>query len=145
MTIGLYAANNLMQDRNKDNQLAALKLYNALKIQEELIRLSGACSSFTEYVKNKYFEITGYGKFTDKVIVNCWLEGCYISNPYALNAVLCIEEPSTLNYAYNEIIKANKLSEFFDPKGELCVFYESYLKKQFYIAFGKIISRTKYS
>ena len=128
------AANTYMQTGNKDYQLAALKLYNALKNKEELIRLAEACSSFTEYVKNKYFEITGYGKFTDKVIVNCWLEGCYISNPYALNAVLCIEDPYTLNYAYNEIIKANKLSEFFDPKGELCVFYESYLKKQFYIA-----------
>ena len=66
--------------------------------------------------------------------MDCWLEGCYTSNPYALNAVLYIEEPSTLSYAYKEIIKANKLSEFFDPKGELCVFYESYLKKQFYIA-----------
>ena len=128
------AANTLMQTSNKDYQLVALKLYNAIKNKEELIRLAGVCNIFTKDVKDKYFEITGYGKFADKAIVDCWLEGCYASNPYALNAVLCIEEPATLNYAYNEIIKANKLSEFFNPKGELCVFYESYLKKQFYIA-----------
>ena len=128
------AANTLMQTDNKDYQLAALKLYNALKNKEELIRLAGVCNTFTKDIKDKYFEITGYGRFADKAIVDCWLEGCYTSNPYALNAVLCIEEPSTLSYAYKEIIKANKLSEFFDPKGELCVFYESYLKKQFYIA-----------
>ena len=128
------AANALMQTSNKDYQLVALKLYNAIKNKEELIRLAGVCSTFTKDVKDKYFEITGYGRFTDKVVVNCWLEGCYTSNPYALNAVLCIEEPSTLNYAYKEIIEANKLSDFFDPKGDLCVFYESYLKKQFYVA-----------
>lgn len=128
------AANTLMQTSNKDYQLVALILYNAIKNKEELIRLAGVCSTFTKDVKDKYFEITGYGRFTDKVIVNCWLEGCYTSNPYALNAVLCIEEPSTLNYAYKEIIEANKLSEFFNPKGDLCVFYESYLKKQFYVA-----------
>lgn len=96
--------------------------------------MAGACNSFTEDVKDEYYEVTGYGRFTDRNIVNCWLEGCYTSNPYALNAVLCIEEPSTLNYAYTEIIKANKLSEFFNPNGELFVFYELYLKKQFYIA-----------
>ena len=128
------AANTFMQKDNKDYQLAAIKLYDVLKNKNELIRLAKACSKFTEDVKDKYFETTGYGRFTDKDIVNCWLEGCYTSNPYAINAVLCIEEPSTLNYAYNEIIKANKLSEFFHPKGELSVFYESYLKKQFYIA-----------
>ena len=128
------AANTLMQKDNEDYQLAALKFHNALKNKEELIRLAGACNSFTEDVKDEYYEVTGYGRFTDRNIVNCWLEGCYTSNPYALNAVLCIEEPSTLNYAYTEIIKANKLSEFFNPNGELFVFYELYLKKQFYIA-----------
>lgn len=128
------AANTLMQKDNEDNQLAALKFHNALKNKEELIRLAGACNSFTEDVKDEYYEVTGYGRFTDRSIVNCWLEGCYTSNPYALNAVLCIEDPSTLYYAYEEIIKANKLSEFFNPRGELFVFYELYLKKQFYIA-----------
>ena len=133
------AANTLMQKDNKDSQLAALNFYNALKNQKELISLAKVCSSFTKDVKDKYFEITGYGKFTDKDIVNCWLEGCYTSNPYALNAVLCIEEPSTLNYAYNEIVKANKLSDFFNPKGELFVFYELFLKKQFNIAWNENI------
>ena len=132
-------ANTLMQKDNKDFQLTALKLFNALKNKEDLIRLAEAYSSFTKDVKDKYFEVTGYGKFTNKDIVNSWLESCYTSNPYAINAVLCIEEPSTLNYAYKEIIKAKKLSEFFNPKGELCVFYEPYLKKQFYIAWDENI------
>lgn len=137
------AANTLMQKDNEDYQLAALKFHNALKNKEELIRLAGACNSFTEDVKDEYYEVTGYGRFTDRNIVNCWLEGCYTSNPYALNAVLCIEEPSTLNYAYTEIIKANKLSEFFNPNGELFVFMNYTLRNNF-ILHGKIISRAKY-
>ena len=128
------AANALMQTDSKDNQLAALKLYSALKNEAELIHLSETCNGFDEKVKDKYYEVTGYGKFTDKTIVECWLKGCFERNPYAINAVLYIEDPSTLTYAYTEIIKANKLYEFFNPKGDLFVYYESYLKKQFEIA-----------
>lgn len=130
------AANALMQTDNKEKQLAALNLYNALKDKEELIRLSGSYSSFTEDVKEKYFEVTGYRKFASKNIVDCWLEGCYGSNPYALNAVLCIEDPLTMIYAYSRIIEANKLRDFFEPKGALCVCYDLYLKKQFNIAWN---------
>ena len=128
-------ANALMQTDTKDNQLAALKLYSALKNEAELINLSGSCNGFDETVKDKYYEVTGYGKFTDKSIVKCWLKGCFERNPYAINAVLYIEDPSTLTYVYTEIIKANKLDEFFD----LCVCYESYLKMQFNIAWKEDI------
>lgn len=130
------AANTLMQTDNKEDQLAALNLYNALKDKEELIRLSGIYSSFTKEVKEKYFEVTGYGKFVSKDIVDCWLDGCYVSNPYALNAVLCIEDPSTMTYAYSRIIEDDKLYEFFNPKGTLLVCHELYLKKQFDIAWN---------
>lgn len=127
------AANTLMQTDNKDNQLAALKLYSALKNEAELICLSEKCNGFDENVKDKYYEVTGYGKFTDKTIVDCWLKGCFERNPYAIDAILCIEDPFTLTYVYTEILKANKLYEFFNPKGDLFVYYESYLKKQFQI------------
>ena len=126
-------ANAFMQTDSKDNQLAALKLHSALKNEAELINLSGTCNGFDENVKDKYYEVTGYGKFTDKSIIECWLKGCFERNPYAINAVLYIEDPSTLTFVYKEIIKANKLYEFFNPKGDLFVYYEPYLKKQFQI------------
>ena len=131
------AANTLMQTDNKDNQLAALKLYSALKNEAELICLSEKCNGFDENVKDKYYEVTGYGKFTDKTIVDCWLKGCFERNPYAIDAILCIEDPFTLTYVYTEIIKANQLYDFFNPKGDLFVYYESYLKKQFQIAWNE--------
>ena len=132
----IAAAKHLFQTNNKDKQLAALNIYKALKDKEELICLSKYFNSFTKEVKEKFYNVTGYGKITNRGIVNCWLDGCYTSNPNALNAVLYIEDPSTLVYVYNEIIKANKLHEFFNPKGNLFVFYEPYLKKQFYIAWN---------
>lgn len=131
------AANTLMQTDNKENQLAALNLYNALKSKDELIHLSKSYSGFTKDAKEKYCEVTGYGKFTSKDVVDCWLDGCYVSNPYALNAVLYIEDLSIMTYAYKKILEANKLREFFDPKGALCVCYELYLKKQFDIAWNE--------
>lgn len=126
-------ANALMQTDSKDNQLTALKLHSALKNGAELINLSGSCNGYDENVKDKYYEVTGYGKFTDKSIIECWLKGCFERNPYAINAVLYIEDPATFTYVYTEIIKENKLYEFFNPKGDLFVYYELYLKKQFEI------------
>ena len=130
-------ANTLMQTDSKDNQLAALQLYNSLKNEAELVNLSEKCKGYDENVQEKYYEVTGYGKFTDKTVVDCWLKGCSERNPYAIDAILCIEDPSTLIYAYTEIIKANKLYEFFNPKGDLFVYYESYLKRQFQIAWNE--------
>ena len=44
------------------NKLAALNFYNALKCNAELIQLSKSYSGFTKELKEKYCEITGYGK-----------------------------------------------------------------------------------
>ena len=130
------AANILMQTDNEEKQLAALNLYNALKSKDELIHLSKSYNGFTKDVKEKYCEVTGYGKFTSKDVVDCWLDGCYVSNPYALNAVLCVEDLSTIIYAYNKIICDNKLYDFFNPKGTLLVCYDLYIERQFDIAWN---------
>ena len=131
------AANGLMQTDSKDKQIAALKLHSALKNWAKLVNLSESFDGFDENVKEKYYEVTGYEKITDKTIVKCWLKGCFERNPYAIKAILYIEDPSTLTYVYTEIIKANKLYEFFNPKGDLFVYYESYLKRQFQIAWNE--------
>lgn len=131
------AADTLIKTDNEAKQLAALNLYNALNSINNLIKLSESYIGFTKDVKERYCEVTGYGKFTNKNVVNCWLDGCYVNNPFAINAVLCIEDLSTITYAYNKIIDDNKLVEFFNPKGSLCVFYELYLKQLFNIVWNK--------
>lgn len=127
----LVAANNLIQDNDDENKLLALSLYKALDNTKELIRLSETYSGFNKKVKEKYCEVTGYKMFTNLNVVDCWLEECYKCNPYAINAVLCITNPSTILYAYNKIIENNKLHEFFNPTGILHVFYELHLQQQF--------------
>lgn len=127
------AADGLIQKENEDERIAALKLYDALKAQEILIRLSESYPQFPQKVKEKYCEVTGYNMFTSNSIVNCWLEDCYTRNPYAINAVLYTEDCSTIKYAYKCIIENNKLREFFNPNGTLFVYYELHLKKQFEI------------
>lgn len=128
------AANYLMGTDDNENKLAALNLYNALKCVDELIRLSKSYSYFTQKLKEKYCEITGYMRIADNRVVDCWLNDCYISNPYAINAVLYIEDLPTLIYAYSKIVEAGKLYEFFNEKGSLSVFYDLHLKQQFDIA-----------
>lgn len=128
------AANIFITDDSEEKKLGALDLYNALKDQDNLIRLSGSFSTYSQKVKDRYCQVTGYGHFSQLDIVKCWLEGCYNSNPYAINAVLSIEDPTAMAYAYKKIIEDNKLREFFNPKGTLSVFYELYLVKQFDIA-----------
>lgn len=130
------AANYLMKSCDNKKRLAALDFYNALECKKELIQLSTLYSNFTRDLKEKYCEITGYSQFTEKEVVDCWLNGCYISNPYAINAVLCIKDFDTLIYAYNKILEDNKLHEFFNKKGALVVCYELYIKKQFDIAWN---------
>lgn len=129
-------ANTLMHTGKEENQQHALNLNNALQNKEEFIQLSKDYKNFTKDIKEKFCEITGYGKFTHRSVVDCWLDECFKSNPYALNAILCIEEPSTIYYAYNKIIEADKLYEFFNPKGSLIVCHELYLKKQFDIVWN---------
>ena len=127
------AANGLMATDNEEKQLAALNLYNALKCTDELIKLSKSYHGFTQKLKEKYCEVTGYGKIVDKDVVDCWLNDCYTGNPYAINAVLSIEDLATIIYAYNKILEDGKLYEFFNKKGALVVCYELYLNKQFNI------------
>ena len=133
------AANVLIQDGNDDKKIAALNLFYALKDKENLVHLSKSHSSFSEEVKKKYYEVTGYSRLTDKNVVNCWLDGCYARNPYAINAVLSIEDISIITYAYSSIIENDRLREFFDPQGPLAVFHELYLKKQFDIVWNEDI------
>ena len=128
------AANYLMGTDDNENKLAALNLYNALKCVDELIQLSESYSYFTKKLKEKYCEVTGYMRIADNRVVDCWLNDCYISNPYAINAVLYIEDLPTLIYAYSKIVEAGKLYEFFNEKGSLSVFYDLHLKQQFDIA-----------
>lgn len=132
-----YAADILIQEDDEEKKLAALNLYKVLKAWDNLTRLSKEYSVFSQKLKERYCEVTGYGKITDNAVVDCWLNGCFESNPHAINAVLCIEAPATIAYAYNSIIEANKLNEFFDPKGERAVFYEPYLNKQFTIIWNE--------
>lgn len=130
------AAKDLMATGNNEKQRAALNFYNALKCKEELIQLSNSYHEFDKATKEKYCEVTGYGQCTSKEVVDCWLDGCYVSNPYAINAVLCITNFDTLIYAYSRIVEEGKLNEFFNKKGTLAVFYELYLMSQFDIAWG---------
>lgn len=124
-------ANTLMTNDNNEKKLAALNLYHALKCKDELIQLSKSYGEFTQELKEKYCEVTGYGKITDKDVVDCWLNNCYLGNPYAINAVLCIEDTPTIIYAYRRILDDDKVNEFFNKKGTLFVHYELYLKRQF--------------
>ena len=101
-----------METEDNEKKLAALNLYSTLKCADELIRLSASYSGFTNKIKEKYCEVTGYMRIADNDVVDCWLNGCYVSNPYAINAVLCIEELDILIYAYNRILEDNKLNEF---------------------------------
>ncbi|MBR5651877.1 MAG: ATP-binding protein [Bacteroidales bacterium] len=132
-------ANVLVQDEDDEKKIAALNLLYALKNQENLIRLSENYNNYTLDVKQKYNEVTGYRRLTDKDVVDCWLDGCYERNPYAINAVLCIENTSAIIYAYGSIVENDKLREFFDPQGSLLVFFELHLKNQFDIVWKEDI------
>lgn len=131
------AAKHFVQEENEMRKLDGLNLHDALNNKEELILLARSYNGFTKRIKEKYCEITGHGLFTCKDVVNCWLEDCYKRNPYAINAVLYIEDPLIMVYAYNKIIDANKIYEFFNPEGSLLVCYELYLIKQFNIIWDK--------
>lgn len=130
------AANDLMATDNNEKKLAALNLYSALKCTDELIQLSRSYSGLSKELKEKYCEITGYKQFVDKNVVDCWLDDCYKSNPYAINAVLCIEDTAIMTYAYGRIFENGKLYNFFNKDGALVVCYELYLKRQFDIAWN---------
>lgn len=124
------AARALMGTKDSEMQKIALNFYYALKDDEELRELASTFNSFTEDVKQKYIEVTGYRKITDKLVIDCWLTYCDKSNPEAINAVLYIDDPESIIYAYNKILSKG-IRDFFNPKGSLLVLYDFYLKKQF--------------
>ena len=124
------AARALMGTKDSEMQQIALNFYYALKDDEELRELASTFNSFTEDVKQKYIEVTGYRKITDKLVIDCWLTYCDKSNPEAINAVLYIDDPESIIYAYNKIL-SKVIRDFFNPKGSLLVLYDFYLKKQF--------------
>lgn len=124
------AARALMGTKDSEMQQIALNFYYALKDDEELRELASTFNSFTEDVKQKYIEVTGYRKITDKLVIDCWLTYCDKSNPEAINAVLYIDDPESIIYAYNKILSKG-IRDFFNPKGSLLVLYDFYLKKQF--------------
>ncbi len=124
------AARALMGTKDSEMQHIALNFYYALKDDEELRELASTFNSFTEDVKQKYIEVTGYRKITDKLVIDCWLTYCDKSNPEAINAVLYIDDPESIIYAYNKILSKG-IRDFFNSKGSLLVLYDFYLKKQF--------------
>ena len=130
-------ADILIQEDDEEKKKAALNLYKVLKAWDKLTHLSKEYSVFSKKLKERYCEVTGHGEITDKAVVDCWLDGCMGNSPYAINAVLNIKSPSTITYAYKSIIEANKLNAFFDPRGEMSVFYEPYLNKQFNIIWNE--------
>ena len=129
-------ANTLMNDTNMDKQRVALQLFDSIKDDDSLISLSTKYDGFDKNIQEKYCETTGYRRIADTHVVNCWLHSCYVRNPYAINAVLCIVDPEAITYAYRKIIEDGKTQEFFNPLGSLLVHYELYLTRQFEIAWN---------
>ena len=130
------ATTTLMETRDSEKQQIALNFYYALKDDENLRKLASTFKSFTEEVKQKYIEVTGYRKITDRSVIDCWLTDCYKGSPEAINAVLCIDDPESIIYAYNEIL-SEEGRDFFNPKGSSLVPYELYLPKQFNIVWER--------
>ena len=122
----------LMGTEDSEKQQIALNFYYALKDDKGLRELASTFNSFTEDVKQKYIEVTRYRKITDRLIIDCWLTECYKSSPKAINAVLYIDDPESIIYAYNKIL-TDGIREFFNLKDSLLVFYEHSLQKQFNI------------
>lgn len=125
-------ADRLIREDDEEKNLAALTIFDAINARSSLSNISVEYNRFSTKVKKKYCEVTGYGKFANQAVADCWVSSCYEGNPYAINAILNIEDPETMFYVYNKINNANKFVEFFNPRGELSVFYEYYLKNQFY-------------
>lgn len=127
------AAANSFINKEDEYKMIALSLYSVVKANNNLISLSGKFNEFCKKVKDKYCEITS--RILSHInIVDCWIEECYMGNPYGIQAVLRITDPNIMLYAYKHIDDANKLKMFFTPKGSLSIWYEYYLTQQFNIA-----------
>lgn len=126
-------ADKLFQENNEEKKLAALTIYDAINARDSLFKLSAEYNKFSIRLQEKYCEVTGYEQLANQAVTDCWLSGCFERNPYAINAVLNIEDANTMLYAYSKIIKSNKLYEFFNPQRSISVFYDYNLKRQFEI------------
>lgn len=125
------AANFLMSKDEMEYKSIALELYGTVKDHESLISLPKEFKGFSKQLKERYCDITSRESLYTKEIINCWLEECFIGNPYAIQAVLNIGDLNAMVYAYENIINAKKLDIFFNPQGSLFVFFDFALPKQF--------------
>lgn len=123
------AAKKLVENQNSDIQYISLSIFEAINDIEGLIGLAKKFDTFNSDVKGKYCDITGYNGFTDKNVIQCWINECYQSNPHAINAILCIENTELIISTYKQIVNNNKIEKFFNPAGNLSVHYFSLIKQ----------------
>lgn len=123
------AAKKLVEKQNSDIQYVSLSIFEAINDIKDLIRLAKKFDTFNSDVKGKYCDITGYNGFTDKNVIQCWINECYQSNPHAINAILCIENTELIISTYKQIVNNNKIEKFFNPVGNLSVHYFSLIKQ----------------
>lgn len=123
------AAKKLVEKQNSDIQYVSLSIFEAINDIEDLIGFAKKFDTFNSDVKGKYCDITGYNGFTDKNVIQCWINECYQSNPHAINAILCIENTELIISTYKQIVNNNKIEKFFNPAGNLSVHYFSLIKQ----------------
>lgn len=131
------AAKELVKSTDVDKQKNAICILDALQDKTELIELSSSYCSWEQDIRNKYLEVTGYGKIIEQQITKIWIEECYNHNPYAINAILYQTDAETIAYIYQKIVEDNKIDKFLNKKGALSVSYDLYLPKQFEIVWDK--------
>ena len=87
------AAKKTVENQNPDIQYVSLSIFEAINDIEDLIKLAKKFDTFNSDIKGKYCDITGFNGVTDKNVIQCWINECYQSNPHAINAILCIQNP----------------------------------------------------
>lgn len=126
-------AANFFINKEDEYKLIALGLFSVVKAKSNLISLSEKFNEFSKEVKERYCNVTSK-ELANKKVIDCWIEECYIGNPYGIQAVLRIRDQNTMYYAYKCILDTNKLDTFFSPKGALFIMYEYDLIQQYGIA-----------
>lgn len=123
----------MSKEEGDDYKLIALGLYGAIKDTVSLSYLSKKFKRFSEGLKEKYCDVTSKILLYDRVVIDCWLEACFIGDPHAIQAILSIKDLNALFYAYDSITKENKLDIFFNPHGSYFVFFDWLLPAQYKI------------
>lgn len=131
------AAKDLVKSTDVDKQRNAISIFDALLDKAELIELSSSFARWEKDTRNKYIEVTGYGKIAEQQITNIWIEECYKQNPYAINAILYQTDSDVIANLYHKIVEDDKIQEFLNPEGSLSVHYDLYLPKQLEIVWDK--------